>query len=53
MTKRIKEAVIVVDYQNDFANPETGSLYVNGGEKIAEAINQIVFETKKNRMNNN
>ena len=47
MTKRIKEAVIVVDYQNDFANPETGSLYVNGGEKIAEAINQIVFETKK------
>jgi nicotinamidase-related amidase len=23
------EAVIVVDYQNDFANPETGSLYVN------------------------
>jgi nicotinamidase-related amidase len=29
MTKNIKEAVIVVDYQNDFANPETGSLYVN------------------------
>jgi nicotinamidase-related amidase len=26
---KTNEAVIVVDYQNDFANPETGSLYVN------------------------
>lgn len=41
-----KEAVIVVDYQNDFANPETWSLYVSGWEKIAWAINKIVSETK-------
>jgi len=42
-----KEAVIVVDYQNDFANPETGSLYVNSWEQIAENINEVVYETKK------
>ncbi len=36
------EAVIVVDYQNDFANPETGSLYVKWWEKIAPAINEVV-----------
>ena len=47
MTKT-KEAVIVVDYQNDFANPETGSLYVNSWETIAEAINKVVLETKQN-----
>jgi nicotinamidase-related amidase len=40
------EAVIVVDYQNDFANPETGSLYVNSWEKIATSINEVVSETK-------
>lgn len=44
--KNMKEAVIVVDYQNDFANPETGSLYVNSWEKIAKPINEIVSETK-------
>lgn len=42
-----KEALIVVDYQNDFANPETGSLYVDGGEKIAEAINQAIKKVKE------
>ena len=46
MTKT-KEAVIIVDYQNDFANPETGSLYVNSGETIAKAINKVVLETKQ------
>ena len=47
MTNNRKEAVIVVDYQNDFAHPEKGSLYVNSWEKIAESINEIVFETKQ------
>jgi len=47
MTKNRKEAVIIVDYQNDFANPETGSLYVNSWETIAKAINKIVLETKQ------
>jgi len=46
MTKKVKQAVIVVDYQNDFANPEAGSLYVNSWEKIAEAINKVILETK-------
>ncbi len=41
-----KEAVIVVDYQNDFANPETGTLYVNRWEKIATVINEVVREVK-------
>lgn len=41
-----KEAVIVVDYQNSFANKETGSLYVNWWENIAEAINEVVREVK-------
>jgi nicotinamidase-related amidase len=27
--RKTDEAVIVVDYQNDFANQQTGSLYVN------------------------
>lgn len=30
-------ALIVVDVQNDFADP-TGSLYVDGGERVAEAL---------------
>ncbi len=41
-----KEAVIVVDYQEDFANPEIGTLYVNGWEKIAGAINDVVREVR-------
>jgi nicotinamidase/pyrazinamidase len=48
-----KEAVIVVDYQNDFANPgykkkgiEKGSLYVNGGEKIVWYINNLITDVK-------
>lgn len=44
--RKTDEAVIVVDYQNDFANPETGSLYVNSWEKITKPINEIVSETK-------
>jgi nicotinamidase/pyrazinamidase len=51
--KTSKEAVIVVDYQNDFANPgntqkwiERGSLYVNGGEKIVRYINTLMTKIK-------
>ncbi len=34
-------ALIVVDVQNDFADPD-GSLYVNGGETIIDSINDEV-----------
>ena len=34
------EALIVIDYQNDFAHPD-GALSVNGGEDIAERINEL------------
>jgi nicotinamidase/pyrazinamidase len=33
-----KTALIVVDYQNDFADP-SGSLYVGGGERLLGSIN--------------
>jgi nicotinamidase/pyrazinamidase len=33
-----RTALIVVDYQNDFADP-SGSLYVSGGERLLGAIN--------------
>jgi len=35
-----KKALVIVDVQNDFANPK-GSLYVKGGEKIASLVNSI------------
>lgn len=34
------EALVVVDVQNDFAHPE-GSLFVEGGNRIAKEINKI------------
>lgn len=37
------QALVIVDCQNDFADPN-GSLYVKGGEEIAVAINEIVIE---------
>ena len=40
-----KEALIIVDYQNDFAH-EKGSLYVNWGEKLLWYINHIIWEIK-------
>lgn len=40
-----KEAVIVVDYQNDFGD-KNGSLYVSWGELLAPRINEIMKETK-------
>lgn len=43
MNKR--QALIVVDYQNDFGNPN-GSLYVKWWELLAPRINQLMRETK-------
>lgn len=40
-----KEALIVVDYQNDFASPEW-SLYVSGWEKLLPFINQLMQDIK-------
>jgi nicotinamidase/pyrazinamidase len=34
-------ALVVVDVQNDFADPE-GSLYVRGGEDVVDAVNEEV-----------
>ncbi len=34
-------ALLVVDVQNDFADPE-GSLYVKGGEQVVEAVNREI-----------
>ncbi len=39
-------ALIVVDVQNDFADPE-GSLYVPGGEEVVPVINQEVRKAKQ------
>ncbi|MBA2274210.1 MAG: isochorismatase family protein [Actinobacteria bacterium] len=36
-----RTALIVVDVQNDFADPE-GALYVNGGEQVVEVVNREV-----------
>ena len=36
-------ALIVVDCQNDFADPE-GSLYVTGGEAVIGAVNEVIAE---------
>jgi nicotinamidase/pyrazinamidase len=40
MIPAVSEALIIVDYQNDFAAPD-GSLSVAGGEDIAERINHL------------
>ena len=36
-----KTALVVVDVQNDFADPE-GSLYVEGGQEVVEAVNREI-----------
>jgi nicotinamidase/pyrazinamidase len=41
-----RTALLVVDVQNDFADP-SGSLYVAGGEKIVPLINQEIEEASK------
>ncbi len=40
-----KTAVIVVDVQNDFADPE-GSLYVRGGEKTIPFVNEQIAHAR-------
>jgi len=40
---RSDQALVIVDCQNDFADPN-GNLYVSGGEEIAVAINELVIE---------
>jgi nicotinamidase/pyrazinamidase len=40
MISAVSEALIIVDYQHDFAHPE-GALSVEGGEDIAERINHL------------
>jgi nicotinamidase/pyrazinamidase len=36
----VSEALLIIDYQNDFASPD-GALSVTGGEDIAPRINQL------------
>jgi nicotinamidase/pyrazinamidase len=38
-------ALVVVDVQNDFADPE-GSLYVRGGEEVVDAVNAEVHAAR-------
>jgi nicotinamidase/pyrazinamidase len=38
-------ALVVVDVQNDFADP-AGSLYVGGGDDIVPTVNQLVAEAR-------
>lgn len=40
-------ALIVVDVQNDFADPE-GSLYVRGGEDVVDIINAEITTARRN-----
>ena len=41
----MKNAVLVVDYQSDFADPK-GGLYVKDGEKIKQSINEFLEQVK-------
>ncbi|MEY2461828.1 MAG: nicotinamidase/pyrazinamidase [Acidimicrobiaceae bacterium] len=38
-------ALVVVDVQNDFADP-AGSLFVRGGEKVVGAVNRLIDEAR-------
>jgi nicotinamidase/pyrazinamidase len=40
-----KTALLVIDVQNDFADPQ-GSLYVRGGEEVVPVINQEVGDAR-------
>ena len=40
-----KTALVVVDVQNDFADPK-GSLYVSGGEKVVAPINEEIARAR-------
>lgn len=48
MNTKDREAVIVVDYQNDFAD-KAWALYVNGGETLVDYINSIMRVAKNKR----
>src|SRR5690606_21758938 len=39
-------AVVVVDVQNDFADPG-GSLYVDGGDQIIDAVNDLIAAARE------
>jgi len=41
-----RTALVVVDVQNDFADPK-GSLYVDGGEQIVPAVNQLAASARE------
>ena len=41
-----RTALIVVDVQNDFADP-LGSLYVKGGEDVVQAVNAVMAEARE------
>ena len=41
-----RTALVVVDVQNDFADP-TGSLYVGGGDQIVPAVNQLAAAARE------
>ena len=41
-----KTALLVVDIQNDFADPE-GSLYVDGGDAVIDVVNEEIAKAKK------
>ncbi|MGH2817426.1 MAG: isochorismatase family protein [Actinomycetota bacterium] len=43
-----RTALVVVDVQNDFADPN-GSLYVQEGEKVVSVINEQVEQARSNR----
>jgi nicotinamidase/pyrazinamidase len=43
-----RTALVVVDVQNDFADPN-GSLYVQEGDKVVPAINEQVEQARSNR----
>jgi nicotinamidase/pyrazinamidase len=40
MITAVSEALLIIDYQNDFAAPD-GALYVQDGEKIADRLNEL------------
>ena len=42
-----KQALIIVDYQNDFVEPE-GSLYVEQGETLKDYLINLMADFKKN-----
>jgi nicotinamidase/pyrazinamidase len=42
-----RTALVVVDVQNDFADP-SGGLYVRGGEKVVPTINEQVQQSRSN-----